>query len=247
MRNSKKDKPRDTRPFVRSSFNAPPPPSTTFNGRRPVRTDVYRERNGAPSLFVERFEWPDPEEKGGKAKMFRQHSLRGDEFAPEWVEEGFPDSELLPLFNLPEILANPRKPIVLVEGEKKVDAARVIFGDEPIPTTAAMGAFSIHRTDWSPVAGRTFIIWRDHDAAGERHLRAAAEALNKVGCRILVIDVAELVKIDGGERGVTHNPDGWDCVPTRSSNGPTPRLCAQAMRVGEAARGRKLYRLYHCT
>ena len=48
--------------------------------------------------------------KGGKAKLFRQHSLRGDEFAPEWVAEGFPDSELLPLFNLPEILANPTSP-----------------------------------------------------------------------------------------------------------------------------------------
>jgi hypothetical protein len=81
-------KPRDSRPFVRSSFNAAPPPSTTFNGRRPVRTDVYRERNGTPSLVVERFEWADPEAKGGKAKRFRQHSLRGDEFAPEWVEEG---------------------------------------------------------------------------------------------------------------------------------------------------------------
>jgi hypothetical protein len=210
--NVRKDKPRDPRPFVRSSFNAPPPPSTTFNGRRPVRTDVYREHNGAPSLVVERFAWADPEAKGGKAKRFRQHSLRGDEFAPKWVEEGFPDGELLPLFGLPEILANPDKPIVLVEGEKKVDAARVILRDEAIPTTAAMGAFSIHRTDWSPVAGRTFIIWRDHDLAGERYLRAAAEALNKVGCGILVIDVAELVKIDGGARGVTHNPDGWDCA-----------------------------------
>ena len=89
----RRDKPRDPRPFVRSSFNAPPPPSTTFNGRPPVRTDLYREHNGAPSLFVERFEWPDPEKKGGKAKLFRQHSLRGDEFAAEWVAEGFPDSD----------------------------------------------------------------------------------------------------------------------------------------------------------
>jgi Protein of unknown function (DUF3631) len=207
-----KAKARDPRLFVRSSFNAPPPPSTTFNGRPPVRTDLYLHDNGAPSLFVERFEWRDPREKGGKAKRFRQHSLRGDESAPEWVAEGFPDSELLPLFNLPEILANPDKPIVLVEGEKKIDAARVIFEDDVIPTTAAMGASSFHRTDVSPVAGHPVIVWRDHDAAGERHLRAAAEALNKVGCRILVIDVAELVKVDGGARGVTHDPVGWDCA-----------------------------------
>jgi hypothetical protein len=208
----KSAKPRDPRPFVRSSFNAPPPPSTTFKGRPPVRTDVYREANGAPSLVVERFEWPDPSKKKGRDKKFVQHSLRGDERAPEWVAEGFPDNELLPLFNLPEILANPGKLVILVAGEKCVDAAHLIFGDEAIPTTAAMGEGSFHRTDVAPLTGRRVIIWCDNDAAGERWLRDATEALNEVGCSILVVDVAELVKIDGGLRGVTHNPDGWDAA-----------------------------------
>jgi hypothetical protein len=202
-------KPRDPRPFVRSSFNAPPP-STTFKGKPPARTYLYPERDGAPALFVERFEWQDPEQKKGRAKRIRQHSLRGDESAPVWVAEGFPDSELLPLFNLPNILANPDKPIVFVEGEKSVEAARVIFGDDFVVTTTAMGAGSLHRTDLSPVAGRSIIIFPDNDATGAGYARGAAAALAKLGCEIRVVDVAELVKVDGGARGVAHNPDGWD-------------------------------------
>jgi hypothetical protein len=208
----KNAKSRDPRPFVRSSFNAPPPPATTFKGRPPVRTDVYRDANGAPSLVVERFEWRDPKEKGGKGKRFRQHSLRGDDTAPEWVPEGFPNSELLPLYDLPEILAHPDKDVVFVEGEKKVGSARAIFGDSAAVTTAAMGAGSFPRTDVAPAAGHRVILWRDNDAAGKRWLRAATEALQKIGCEVLVVDVEELVKIDGGLRGITHNPDGWDAA-----------------------------------
>jgi hypothetical protein len=209
---SKNAKRRDPRPFVRSSLNAPPSPSTTFKGRPPVRTDVYRDANGAPSLIVERFERRDPEKKGGKAKLFRQHSLRGDETAPEWVAEGFPNGELLPLFNLPGILATPDKPVVLVEGEKKVDAARAIFGDEAIPTTTAMGAGAFDHTDATPLAGRPMIIWPDNDDAGQTYVRTAIGVLHKLRCAIQVVDVAELVKIDGGLRGITHNPDGWDAA-----------------------------------
>ena len=157
----RKDKPRDPRPFVRSSFDAPLPPARHPTLGVPVDAYLYTDERGAPSLFVERFEWPDPEHKKGRAKRIRQHSLRGDESAPVWVAEGFPDSELLPLFNLPDILANPDKPIVFVEGEKPAEAARIVFGDDFVVTTTAMGAGSLDRTDVSPVAGRPIIVWRD--------------------------------------------------------------------------------------
>jgi hypothetical protein len=209
---AKKTKPRDPRPFVRWSYFAPPLPSTTFKGNPPVATYVYRDVGTAPSLFVERFEWRDPESKGGKGKLFRQHSLRQGDSGPEWVAEGFPDGEPTPLFNLPEIIANPNKLVVLVEGEKAAAAAFRIFGFDAVPTTAPMGSNSFHRADVTPLARRPVLVWRDNDASGEKHLRAATEALNKVGCRILVVDVAELVKIDGGNRGITHNPDGWDAA-----------------------------------
>jgi hypothetical protein len=232
---AKKAKPRDPRPFVRSSFNAPPSPSTTFKGRPPVRTDVYRDSNGAPSLVVERFEWSDPTKKKGRDKRFFQHSLRGDERAPEWVMEGFPDSELLPLFNLPEILANPDKDVVFVEGEAKVDAARVIFGDTAVVTTTAMGARSFPRSDATPLAGRRVLMWGDNDAAGQSYVQTATSVLHKPGCSIRVVPVAELVKIEGGESRATHDPDGWDCADALVEWSDPAALRAKVMELAKPA------------
>ena len=50
------EKKRDPRPFVRSSPDAPPPPKTTLRGWRWVAGYMYRDANGAPSLYRERLE-----------------------------------------------------------------------------------------------------------------------------------------------------------------------------------------------
>ena len=59
------------------------------------------------------------------------------------------------------------------------------------------------------------------------------DALNKVGCRILVIDVTELVKIDGGARGVTHDPDGWDAADALLEWADPVALRAKAMELAK--------------
>jgi hypothetical protein len=209
----KKAKPRDPRPFVRSSSNAPPPPAGHPTLGVPAAAYLYTDERGAPSLFVQRFEFPDATKKKGRRKNFIQWSLRREADRVEWIPEGFPDDEQLPLYNLPEIKASaPDTLIILVEGEKKVDAARVIFGDHAIPTTAAMGAGSFPRTDATPLAGHPILVFSDNDAAGQSYVRTVTGALHKLGCAIRIVDVAELVKIDGGLRGGAHNPDGWDCA-----------------------------------
>lgn len=152
------DKPRDQRPFVRSSFDAPPHPARHPTLGAAVDAYLYTDELGAPSLFVQRFEFPDATKKKGRRKIFIQWSLRQATDGLEWIPEGFPDDEQLPLYNLPKINASaPDTPIVLVEGEKKIDAARVIFGDDAIPTTAAMGAGSFLRTDATPLANHPIL------------------------------------------------------------------------------------------
>jgi hypothetical protein len=209
----KKDKPRDPRPFVRSSRDAPPAPARHPTLGVPVASYLYTDELGAASLFVQRFEFPHATKKKRKRKVFIQWSLRQDAASVVWVSEGFPDNEQLPLYNLPEIsAAAPDALIVLVEGEAKGDAARVIFGDTAVITTTAMGANSFPRTDATPLAGRGVLIWGDNDAAGQRYVQTATSVLHKLGCSIRVVDVAELVKIEGGESRATHDTDGWDCA-----------------------------------
>jgi hypothetical protein len=210
---AKKTKPRDPRPFVRSSSEAPPPPARHSTFGVPDESYLYTDERRAPSLFVQRFEFLDGKKKKRKPKIFIQWSLRRDPAGLVWVSKGFPDDEQLPLYNLPEIKASaPDALIVLVEGEKAAASARVIFEDTAVVTTTAMGAGSFHRTDATPLAGHPTLIWPDNDAAGQSYARTAISVLSKLGCPIRVVDVAELMKIASDERGIRREPDSWDCA-----------------------------------
>ena len=92
---------------------------------------------------------------------------------------------LRPLFRIPEIaLAST---VVLVEGEKCAEALASI-GVEA--TTAMQGAEApIDRTDWSPLSGKSVIVWPDNDEPGFAYGRRVAERLSAIGCRVLLVDI----------------------------------------------------------
>ena len=206
------EKKRDPRPFVRSSPDAPPPPKTTLRGWRWVAGYMYRDANGAPSLYRERLERQSRTGKRKPEKTFMPHSLRQGEVAPVWVLEDFPDDELTPLLNLPDIKAHSDKPVVMVEGEKAAEAAGVIFGDAAVVTTHSNGGSAWRKADLGPLAGRKVLLWPDNDDPGKTWLNGLGAALLALGCEVSVVDVEALIAIDGGARGVTHDPKGWDAA-----------------------------------
>lgn len=72
--------------------------------------------------------------------------------------------------------------VVLVEGEKCADA---LIHAGIAATTAMNGANApVDKTDWSPLAGKTVVIWPDHDEAGEKYADAIVPALVRVGARV---------------------------------------------------------------
>ena len=204
------EKKRDPRPFVRSSPDAPPPPKTTLRGWRWVAGYMYRDANGAPSLYRERLERQSRTGKRKPEKTFMPHSLRQGETGPVWVLEDFPGGELTPLLNLPHIKAHSDKPVVMVEGEKAAEAAGVIFGDAAVVTTNSNGNSAWRKTDLGPVAGRKVLLWPDNDDAGKTWQKDLGVALLALGCEVSVVDVEALIAIDSDARGVTHDPKGWD-------------------------------------
>jgi hypothetical protein len=206
------EKKRDPRPFVRSSPDAPPSPKTTLRGWRWVAGYMYRDANGAPSLYRERLERQSRTGKQKPEKTFMPHSLRHGETGPAWVLEGFPDGELTPLLNLPDIHAYPEKPVVVVEGEKAVEAAGVIFGDTAVVTTHPNGGSAWRKVDLGPIAARKILLWPDNDDPGKIWLNGLGTALLALGCELSVVDVEMLIAIDGGARGGTHDPEGWDAA-----------------------------------
>jgi hypothetical protein len=81
----------------------------------------------------------------------------------------------LPLYGLTKLPAEG--PVYLCEGEKCVDALASIG----LPAvTSAHGAESAHKSNWTPLAGRTVIGLPDNDPPGQGYLESAAGILTQL-------------------------------------------------------------------
>ena len=79
---------------------------------------------------------------------------------PGWLPGDPPG--LLPLFQLPAIASASQ--VFVAQGEKVAEAVGRLPG--LVATTAADGAKSSFKTDWSPMAGKEIVILPDHGAPG---------------------------------------------------------------------------------
>ena len=121
---------------------------------------VYRDGEGREVFRVLRIDTRVPD--GAKAKSYRPCHQGAD---GRWRLSK--PGGLLPLYNLPAVLAAPPEGIVtLLEGEKCADIASAI--GLPHATASAHGAKAPQLTDWSPLCGRHVVILRDEgdDGAG---------------------------------------------------------------------------------
>ena len=101
-----------------------------------------------------------------------------------------------PLYNLE--LWHTSEAVVLVEGEKCADAL-VSIG---IDATSLMGGAntSIEKTDLTPLAGKTVVLWPDHDAPGASLMDKLDGPLRALGC------VVRRLAPPAGK------PEGWDAA-----------------------------------
>jgi DNA primase len=114
----------------------------------------------------------------------------------EWRCKALPEPR--PLFRLPELAARPDVPVLVVEGEKVVDAGAERFPDYVV-TTSSGGSNAARKADWTPLAGRHVTIWPDADAPGARYATDVVDMLRKAGAasvRVVRLPPALL--------------DGWD-------------------------------------
>ncbi len=111
----------------------------------------------------------------GQKKQFRPWDAKRRKMAP-------PDPR--PLYNQPG-MTNAAQ-VVLVEGEK---CAQALIDAGIVATTAMHGANApVEKTDWSPLAGKSVLIWPDRDKPGWDYATQAAQAILSAGaktCHIL--------------------------------------------------------------
>jgi RecA-family ATPase len=124
-----------------------------------------------------------------------------------------------PLYRLNALShAAPDAPVLLIEGEKAADAAQRLFPDY-VAMTWSGGANADGGADFSPLQGRSVILWADADDAGRRVMTRIARRLPQAR----IIDTTDLQDgFDAAdlEASDCDDPDAW--LQARLRNGPLP-------------------------
>ena len=155
---------------------------------------VYRNAEGRVLGYMSRH---DP---AGMRKQFIPWFWSSE--TNRWVNQ-MPEANRT-LYGLEHVAANPGKPVMVVEGEKSADAARLLAGQYYTVVSPAGGAQATDKADWSPLAGRKVLLWPDADEPGVRAMQAIAELLADRAAEIKVLDVSG-------------QPDKWDAADAAAS------------------------------
>lgn len=127
--------------------------------RREVARYTYRDESGAPLFDVVRF----------APKDFRQQAASG-----AWSLKGVRRV----LYRLPEIMAAPGEPVLIVEGEKDADRL-MAMGFIATCNPGGAGKWSSDYT--KALAGRRCIVIPDNDEPGLDHAQAVVKSLQSAG------------------------------------------------------------------
>lgn len=142
----------------------------------------YLDASGKLIAVVYRYDPP------GRKKEFRPWDARRRKMAP-------PDPR--PLYNQPGMASAAQ--VILVEGEK---CAQALIEAGIVATTAMHGANApVEKTDWSPLAGKSVLVWPDRDKPGWEYATQAAQAILSAGaksCHVLYPP--------------EEAPEGWDAA-----------------------------------
>ena len=171
------------------------PASTQVAGVRPARIKhprmgepvaVWEYHNAEGELWglVCRFETAE-----GKQVLPYTCHAPGASGAGGWKWAGF--DEPRPLWNLPEILARPEAPIIIVEGEKAAEAAKRLY-KAAVASCWQGGTNAWRKADWGVVAGRKVILWPDNDEPGRRAMAEVAAHIAHA-CDVQMVQVPDVM------------------------------------------------------
>jgi Domain of unknown function (DUF6371) len=98
--------------------------------------------------------------------------------ADQWRLKGFLDNGYKPIYGI-EKLANEKKPVLIVEGEKTADFAQALLPEYSVISWMG-GAQGTAKVNWRQLVGREVTIWPDNDQAGGQAAKSILHEINKV-------------------------------------------------------------------
>lgn len=146
---------------------------------RPSMVFPYRRQDGSLVGYVLRRDFRD----GGKETPMVMR-VRLPDGTETWAR--FPFPKLRPLYRLDRLRDGQ---VIVVEGEKCADALARGWGRRSVVSWAG-GTNGVQHTDWSPLAGRSVVIWPDADEPGVRAADEIASILTGLDCSVKVLDLA---------------------------------------------------------
>ncbi|WP_095185831.1 DUF927 domain-containing protein [Pseudomonas sp. Irchel 3H9] len=145
----------------------------------PSKVWIYRDASGQPLMALYRFDLcPDEDGKPKKAFAPLTWCQRSNSETTQWRWQGLPDPR--PLLRLEELALRDAAPVVLCEGEKAADAAGELMLDY-VATCWPNGSNSWHKTDLTPLKGRSVVLWPDNDSSGKSCMEEVAKKLHEIG------------------------------------------------------------------
>ncbi|QPC44036.1 hypothetical protein HW532_15855 [Kaustia mangrovi] len=155
-------------------------------------TWTYRDAEGRLLGYICRFDLPD-----GSKEIIPQSYCVNSDGRRSWRWLSF--SKPRPLYGLDALAAHPTTQVVVAEGEKATDAARILLPSAVVVTWPG-GTNAVQYTDWSPLAGRKVVIWPDADEPGTKAALAIARIVGPDAAGVRIALPPETV------------PDGWDAA-----------------------------------
>lgn len=136
----------------------------------------YTDATGAQLFWIQRVNLSS----GGKLFLHRtwidgawHRPSKADAFTSEWPAPR-------PPYGLHLLAQAPDAGVLIVEGEKTAEAARLLFFRTVVLTWCG-GAGGVLSTDWSALAGRRVALWPDNDTPGLRTMAKLAQHLLQLG------------------------------------------------------------------
>lgn len=131
-----------------------------------------------------------------------------------WKWKAWPQPR--PLYNLPEIKARPKAPVLVVEGEKAATAAMRLL-PAYVVTCWPNGASAVRQAAWDSLRDRVVLMWPDADEPGFNAAADVAAVLKGVAKKIAFVKPPEGV------------PEGWDIA---DAEGWTTETAMAAIKSG---------------
>ncbi len=173
-------------------------------------TYFYRDVNNKILFKVCRWDYLENGKKIKKILPFTSVQENNQiKFVCKW-----PDAPRI-LYNLPEIINNPDKIILVTEGEKAADAASILF-PEFVTTCSSGGANGADKSDWSVLKGRIVYISPDLDDKGEEYFASVVKNAKQAGAlKIFRLKTEMIARLKYKQTDI---PKGYDLADVLSDN-----------------------------